>query len=79
VVTGLTASFEYKPPPPDPSEAGHFYPNPEIRTWALHLLPDRADKLAMKLGDESVLTNLHVVEMRGRERTFFERVQRYLF
>ena len=79
VVTALTTAFEYKQPAAVSGGTGQFYPNPEIRTWALHLLPDRADKLSMKLGNESVLANLHVLEIRGRERTFFEQVQRYLF
>lgn len=82
VVTAITTTFEYRQPAahaPDAGGTSRFYPNPEIRTWPMHLLPDKAEKLGMTLGDQSVLADLHVLEIRGRERTFFEQVQRYLF
>jgi hypothetical protein len=85
VVTSITFGFEYKPAlpegahAPETGEPSGFYPNPAVRTWPVHLLPEKGEELRMRLADASVLAGLRLLEVRGRERTIFETVQRYLF
>jgi hypothetical protein len=85
VITSITAALEYKAAPAQsahlsaPGAITDFYPAPEGRSWPLELFPDKLARLSMKFGDDSVLDSLRLREVRGRELTFFEKLERYLF
>ena len=81
VVTAMKLKFEYEAAPRRSTpttgrgEISGFYPNPDARTWPMHLIPGTHEVLHMRLGDTSILAGLYLLEVRGRERTLFEAVQ----
>lgn len=83
VITSITVKLEYKavpaksPQPRGPAASTDFYPAPEMRSWPVVVLPDETAKLAMKLGDDSVVESIHPHAVRGRERTLIEEIRRY--
>jgi hypothetical protein len=80
VVTAISVTIVYKPIAHIPHSAySDFQQDPDYRSWPLHVLPGKMERIYLELGGGEALASVVLVEARGRESNFLDEAQEWLF